>query len=554
MYAITREGIAVTRRVWFVVAALIGIFWLQSFTASRTKSPVFDEPPHIASGLSYLAGSVFYANPQHPPLLKELSAFSLARAGVVWPDSPAARSLIQGAPEGAGNEWPIGNTVIAANPDRVMFWARLPFIILAGALGVLLYCWGRAMLGPAAALGALVLYALDPTVIGHSFLVTTDVGVTTFTVLFLFALWLYIQRPHWARLSLCGVALGLALGAKFSAVLLIPIAAVLLAVNAQWPAAHSPQQKGATSGITGAVLAFAAMCAIAIVVVEALYFFPHNPWLYLEGFGKINADHIAGHQAFFNGELADRFYSYFMAAYLLKEPLASIALAAGGLIVLTRSSTMPVLTRVFLLLPPALFVATVTFKADDLGVRYIMPALPFAYLLGGLALAALVKSAHAWGRPTAAILCAWLAVEAAGIYPDHLSYFNEAACLLTNPAEIGFDGGSRCGPLWLDDSNVDWGQSVKQLDAWTKHNANGRPLKLVYFGSFPPEHYGLAYEAVEPQAVMTRPAPGLYAVSGVWYGRVPAVLNATAPGATSWMRETAPIAIVGHAFYIFDVK
>src|ERR1019366_1625913 len=44
----------------------------------------------------------------------------------------------------------------------------------------------------------------------------------------------------------------------------------------------------------------------------------------------------------------------------------------------------------------------------------------------------------------------WLPAAAAGIYPDGLAYFNEAACLTTNPGAIGLDGGTRCGPLWLD--------------------------------------------------------------------------------------------------------
>jgi hypothetical protein len=43
---------------------------------------VYDEPPHIASGLFYLATGVFRANLQHPPLLKEMSALLLQRNGL----------------------------------------------------------------------------------------------------------------------------------------------------------------------------------------------------------------------------------------------------------------------------------------------------------------------------------------------------------------------------------------------------------------------------------------------------------------------------------------
>jgi hypothetical protein len=142
---------------------LVAVFLLQSFFASLQKSPVYDEPPHIASGLSYLATGVFRANLQHPPLLKEMSALFLRAAGIEWPRTEEARALIRGAPEAENYEWPLGNDIIASNgPDRVMFWARLPFTLLAGLLAVLIYVWGRELAGPTAALGALFLYALDP--------------------------------------------------------------------------------------------------------------------------------------------------------------------------------------------------------------------------------------------------------------------------------------------------------------------------------------------------------------------------------------------------------
>jgi len=174
---------------------LVAVFLLQSFFASLQKSPVYDEPPHIASGLSYLATGVFRANLQHPPLLKEMSALFLRAAGIEWPRTEEARALIRGAPEAENYEWPLGNEIIASNgPDRVMFWARLPFTLLAGLLAVLIYVWGRELAGPAAAQGALFLYALDPTILAHSFLVTTDVGLAAFSMLFLWTVWRYVER------------------------------------------------------------------------------------------------------------------------------------------------------------------------------------------------------------------------------------------------------------------------------------------------------------------------------------------------------------------------
>src|SRR5580700_4606841 len=94
---------------------LVAVFMAQSFSASLQKSPVVDEPPHIASGLSYLETHVFRANLQHPPLLKELSGLFLLMAGVHWPKSQLADAVISGQQEGANLEWPVGNNIIHEN-------------------------------------------------------------------------------------------------------------------------------------------------------------------------------------------------------------------------------------------------------------------------------------------------------------------------------------------------------------------------------------------------------------------------------------------------------
>ena len=563
-----------------MASALIAVFLLQSFFASRIKSPVFDEPAHIAAGLSYVETGEFTANPQHPPLLKEMSGLSLLLGGVRWPDSAAARQLIQGSQPGL--EWPVGNAIIAANgPDKAMFWARLPFILLAALLGILLYAWGREMVGPTAALGALFLYALDPTLLAHSYLVTTDTGLAAFTVLFLWALWSYVRHPGWKRLLLCGLALGAVLGTKFSAILLLPVGAVLLLAAVRWlpepvpgsagqvrsgskrassrpkraerapePAPRRPWQLRKFALAAGV---FLAMCLVAAVVIQALYFFSSDPFLYVAGLRRVNADHSPEYLAFMAGQLQHRFLSYFAVAYLLKEPVASILLAAVGLVVLVRSKTMAVLKKLFLLVPPAVLFAGYTLAADGAGIRYIVPCLPFAFLAGGVGIEALMRNRSMGGRWVAAALCAWMVVAAAGIYPDHLSYFNETACLLQEPGRIGLDGGTRCGPLWLDESNVDWGQGLKQLKAWMDQHAGGRTIHLGYHGSFPPEGYGVTEQQIRMPDLAANRAPGLYVFSAHLVARIPALAEKLGSDAGQWLRRTPPTAIVGHSLYVYDI-
>jgi hypothetical protein len=63
------------------------------------KSPSWDEPVHLAAGLTYLQTGSFLVNPQHPQVLKELSGMSLMLAGARLPEGPPAREFLKGNPD-----------------------------------------------------------------------------------------------------------------------------------------------------------------------------------------------------------------------------------------------------------------------------------------------------------------------------------------------------------------------------------------------------------------------------------------------------------------------
>src|SRR4029079_127461 len=122
-----------------------------------------------------------------------------------------------------------------------------------------------------------------------------------------------------------------------------------------------------------------------------------------------------------------------------------------------------------------------------------------------------------------------------------------------DPKKVGLDGGSRCGPAWLDDSNVDWGQGLKQLREWLHANARGRQVRLGYFGTIPPEAYGVSQVPMNDEDLLNGNSPGLYAVSAHIVASTPAVAFQARGSGAEWLRERRPVAIVGHAYYIFAV-
>src|SRR5690242_11997484 len=107
-------------------ALFVAVFLAQGFYAIGLKSPAFDETGDIAAGLSYVQSGQVRANLQHPPLLKEMAGVSLRAAGIRLPNDAQTQAMLV-----RGGERAVGSSLIAQeNPARVMFWSRLPFLLV----------------------------------------------------------------------------------------------------------------------------------------------------------------------------------------------------------------------------------------------------------------------------------------------------------------------------------------------------------------------------------------------------------------------------------------
>jgi len=548
-----------------LVAIAMVLYAVSGWSAIRSKSATFDEPAHIGAGFSYFKTGEFKINLQHPPLLKEIAALPLLATGTRWPMSEEQWKDVADPPD-PSVQWFLGNDILYGNdPDRILFETRLPFLGLSLLLIVVVFLWGRELIGPWPAAIAALLTGLDPTLRAHGVLVTTDTGFALTAVLFAWSLWRFLQHRTVPRLVTAGATLGLALGAKFTGALLVPLAVALLYAAARWiPAGpvrpgrradpYAMQDKAAR--VVGILGVSAALFAVAGLVLHALYFLPSDPFIYVRGILRVNADHHPSYLPYMAGGFKPHFWTYYVVAWLLKEPLPIIALVFAGLFaLLRRDRSVTDLDRAFLLLPPAAILLFYTFFSHNLGFRYLIPMLPFLYLVAGSGAAWLFTTGGVLRRAIVPLLVVWLALNAWGISPDPLSFFNESACLWTRPASIGLDAGAACGVEWLDDSNVDWGQGLKQLKTWLDANAPGRHIGLAYFGTGRPDAYGIEFERLNTSAIERGLQPGLHAISAHFLARSLGALRARhGDGPGNWIAHTKPVAVVGHAFYIYDIK
>jgi hypothetical protein len=513
------EGNAGARRA--LVAALLLALAVQSVASMRLLSATSDETSHLPSGYTYLATGEIRLNRQHPPLVKLLAALPLLTLSPRLDlDDPAYRSE-------PPDEWKFGYRFLYSNDaDALLFRGRLAIVLLALLGGVYTYLLARDVFGAEAGVAAVFLYCFCPGLIAHSHLVTMDVPLAAFATGTFFHLRRFVRDGERAQAIASTVLLGCALATKFSAVLFVPVIAGLV-LTATWR--RGPLRAAATLG---------AILIGALAIVWALYFFPGDPLFYWRGLTSVNRDHDPAYRYFLMGEFREGgFPTYFLWVFLLKTPLPVLALLAWAAIRFARGPRRDALDEAFVLAPGLFFFAGTVAAADDMGVRYLLPAYPFLFAFASRSARDLLRSRA--GRIAGAALAVWTLVTAVRIYPDHLAYFHELA------------GGPSRGHRYLDDSNVDWGQDLKRLAARLRDEKIEK-VRLLYAWNGSPDYYGISYEPVTKRDWEQEPRPGVYAISTMWL--IHGMDTAARTGVkTDWLRRYRPFGRVGYSFFLYRI-
>jgi hypothetical protein len=106
----------------------------------------------------------------------------------------------------------------------------------------------------------------------------------------------------------------------------------------------------------------------------------------------------------------------------------------------------------FLLVPPVIFFAAALTSKLDIGIRHIMPAIPFLIVLAAAGALGLARQSRAWAWAVSILLALHVA-SSLHAFPNYLPYSNE------------FFGGPSGTYRELSDSNVGWGGGLKALHA-----------------------------------------------------------------------------------------
>jgi len=553
---------------------LLAIILATSFTlminSSLQESAIMDELAHIPAGYGYVKYFDYRLNPEHPPLVKIISAIPLVFQHLSFPtDSKAWQTDING-------QWETGNLFIfksGNDANTIVNWARLGPMLLTLILIFFVFIWSKELIGIKWALLPTVLTAFSPTILSHGHYVTTDIGATLGVFLSLFYFVKFIQNRSKKNLLIAGIAYGIAQLMKFSAILIIPLLGFLIIIFSFYKgfkdcAPFISKLGSSLKEFTKLIGYLITIFIIGYLLVYIVYFpitqnypmqkqqadteailvsFSNKPgtclfniskslntevvknpmqcltdldiWMtqysitkpfaqYLLGVLMVIQRATGGNTGYLLGEVSNTgWWYYFPVVFALKEPIPSLMLIAIALLLGCSKFFKNIFTAQsrlkdrffnyislnfaeFSMLSYIILYWAYSIKSPlNIGVRHILPTLPFMYIVStqilknwtrhnfeitsgffrNLFMAIYTTLKTSIKMSVIIILIAWYIIEAFIAYPHFISYFNE------------FAGGKFNGYKYVTDSNYDWGQDLKRLGTFIKEQKINK-IAVNYFG------------------------------------------------------------------------
>jgi hypothetical protein len=508
-------------------------------------------------------------------------------------------------------EWDVAQAMLQADPEAAYRWLILgrlfclPFV----AGGILVAArWAEQLYGRAAGIGAALLWAFFPNLIGFGCLISGDaqaasMGLITF---YLFRSWL--ARPDLRKTYLLALTTGLTILTKSSWLILLGLLPLIwLAIRAgEWLGRRGNQATRAyetsdTSGVRGsgrcwrwqsALLLFA--MSLALFIVNLLYGFG-GTFRRLDSYDFISqslggitewkTDDWSGNRfrgkligalpvplpeqlvigidlqkwdfdrerwSYFRGEWrTEGWRHYYMYGLGIKVPLGFWILVTLSLAGIVRRSLWRAQWQEELLLwvPPLLILAAASLETGlNRHIRYVLPALPFAIVSASRAFRVFSEPLPILRR-VATVATAWLVASSLWIYPHSLAYFNELI------------GGPLRADRHLNGSNLDWGQDLPYLRRWQNANPEAQPLWVSTHSTIiSPESTGIETNGrvpAMPQADQSQQPiqvdnsseplfqPGWYVIDRETLLRP--------QGLHDYLRSLKPSAQVGYSFQIYQI-
>jgi hypothetical protein len=529
------------RRLAVILGIIVVVALIRVAATHHLLAAVADEPAHVAAGYDWLTGYGYSTDPTHPPLERILSALPLVLAHVPEPHYTFVAR---------GNDLLYSNDRYDKNVARTRLGNLLFFAIaILGTAAV-----ASRYHGAATGLVAALLFSLQPSILAHAGLATTDCAVTAAIPVALLALERWLDRRTWKRAAILGLVCGLGALTKFSFLPFFGVlAATLLVLRVR--------REALTKTTAKQVLA---MAMLAGLVIWAGYRFTFEPIGESDPLGPISADRVFsgklrapmmwfgahvpvpapqflvglflvkihnddGHESYLFGRYSGHgFWYYFPVLLFYKTPIPFLLLFAWGVaaVFLYRASKTPLLLFAVLLL-------SVLPSGINIGIRHVLPLYVFAAIVAAHGAVTAWRATETFGRTALASLALWLAVSSFAAHPDYIAYFNEFAG--DEPARIAID------------SNLDWGQDLLRLARFVREQ-HIETFHIAYAGSAILPNHGMRAESLEPNKqesgwVVVCETAAKLAGEGNWRGH-----------GYDWLDAYKPYARIGRSIRVYWIR
>jgi len=510
------------REIQVVAVALISLVVIlpRSISIVRSHSPCTDDFYHIERGALFWSRHLGSTDLNDPPLGEAIGAIPVSASDWLLL-LPRFRKFV-------------------LSRDQAQLIVAIWKSIIFAPLVAIVFCWLRGLYGVGAGWFCAALIVFDPNVTAHLHLGAIDMLGAEVAVVALYAVSRCLDRPTTIRLLLASTAIAAAVLTKHTNIL-VPVVAVGYGAMRRVPFAVIVKLLAPIPVLMWALLLF----DVSVPTVprdwrEAGWAAPtllrHRVpcGLYIGSLWQARSHVASGHPGFLNGEIRDNgwwFYYFAVAAY--KVPVATLLLIG----VAAPSFLWKPMGRaeLELILPAIVFAAALSMSPINIGFRHFLPAYLFVLMLSARIIAII-------GIPGAVKAMAWIglaagAVHAASFHPDYLGYINW-------PRD----------KVWLriGDSNLDWGQSLKEVKAWLEAHPQNRPVSVgAFYGGEPTQREVRRYigKSVDARLIWDPPPQrGLLIASPTWVAGIYGFGDRYAE-----FRSRDPDAVIGRCMLVYDL-
>ncbi|MCA9131227.1 MAG: glycosyltransferase family 39 protein [Planctomycetales bacterium] len=457
------------------------------------QAPASDEFGHFYAGLRYWQLGDLETFNVNPPLLRSICTFPayLTGMGQEAADDSLRRDRM------SRPEFSNGRKLFCTAPARFQYWlsmGRLFVVATTMAGGMLLFRWGKQLAGDTAGWLAAGMWFAQPQILSHGVLITGDVYCAVWMMVAIRVLVWTTEHLSAKRAIALGATVGMAVLAKFTALVLLPILLYAFAWQADRYRLHRLIGCLLIVGITlvlvvslpygfagwGKDLRDYEFLSKSMSDPQSKYQFWREslPWLRFPvplpeqlvlGIDRQQLDFERGLPSYAAGLRAPHgWWWFYLYSMLVKLPSGTwIAIAATIYLLVAKRNAI---SR-GLALPLALFAGMLAVTAAQDGFaqqhRYVLPAYPPLFLvIGVVAARGLQLDGRAGKRAGRVVQIGFAAslIASCWVAPHWLSSFNWPA------------GGSRSGYKCLFNDASDWGQDTYRVRDWIVQHQGGIPI------------------------------------------------------------------------------